>query len=444
MNAPVELPPYRPAAAWATVVILTVFVFVSFVDRQIVALLVGPIKQDLGLNDTQISLLQGLAFALFYSIAGIPLGMAADRYSRRVILFCGIMFFSLASAACGLMTSFTGLFMCRLAVGAGEAVLTPIAIALISENFPREKLGSAMGVYGASPYIGFGGGMALIGFVLATLAPVSPLHVMGVGELSAWQATFIVTALPGIPLAFLAFALRDKRDRAAGSRKLPGIKTVRAYVPLGVALAGRKAALAYFLAGFAMLSVVSYVTLAWTPTFFVRNYGWPPAEIGLWFGIVVAVPGISGSLFFGRLISLRMQAGHHDAAFAIPAAAALLSLPFFVFAYLADAAWMTLACIAIGYFSMSAMAPGSYSALPLITPSSARARVGSFYVFVIALTGAALGPFLVAFVTDHVFKDEMRVGDSLAIVLVAIVPLGCFILHNGRQHLARAVATEQY
>lgn len=443
MDTQAEPLTYRPTTAWATVAILIVFVFVSYIDRQIVALLVGPIKHDLGLNDTQISLLQGLAFALFYSVAGIPLGMAADRYSRRLILFGGIVVFSLASAACGLMTSFTGLFICRLAVGAGEAVLTPIAIALISENFPRDKLASAMGVYGASPYIGFGGGMALIGFVLTTLTPITPLHVAGVGTLTAWQATFIVTALPAIPLAFLAFALHDPRDQAARAGKLPGAKIVRTQVPLSEALAGRKAALAHLLAGFALLSVVSYVTLAWTPTFFVRNYGWAPARIGLWFGVVVAVSGISGSLFFGRLISRRMQAGHHDAAFAVPAAALLISLPFFVVAYLADAPWITLACIAVGYFTMSAMAPGSYSALPLITPSAARARVGSFYVFAIALTGAALGPFLVASVTDYVFRDEMRIGDSLAIVLVAIVPLGCFILHVGRHHLARAVVAAQ-
>lgn len=434
--APIQ---FRPFAAWATVFLLILFVFISFVDRQIVSLLVEPIKQDLGFSDTQISLVQGIAFALFYSCAGIPLAILADRYSRRLLLFAGIVIFSLASAACGLMQAFEGLFACRLIVGIGEAVLTPIALSIISENFPRDKLGKAMGVYGCSSYIGFGGALMLVGAVMGYLNAIAHLSVPVFGELRPWQATFLITALPGVPLAFLVFALRDPRDEAASIAKAAGRQVKRISVPLKIALAGRSTALAHLLTGFALLSVISYVTLAWTPAFFIRRHGWDAPTIGLWFGLIVATTGISGSLLFGHVISRLMKSGRNDACFLVPAISCMIGMLFFVAGYLIDSPWGTLACIGVGYFGLSGMGPAAYTAIPLVAPVEARARVSSFFVFTIAIAGAGLGPLSVASITDYVLKDEMRLGESLAIVLAIVVPLGSLALFTGRKAFSRVV-----
>jgi MFS family permease len=430
--SPPPLIQFRPFAAWATVFLLIMFVFISYIDRQIVSLLVEPIKHDLGLSDTQISLVQGIAFALFYSCAGVPLAMIADRYSRRLLLFSGIVIFSLASAACGLMRSFEGLFAARLIVGIGEAVLTPIALSIISENFPRDKLGKAMGVFSCSIYIGFGGALIVVGAVMGYLSGIPNLSVPFFGEIRPWQATFLVTALPAVPLAFLAFTLRDPRDEAASSARAAGMQVKRLSVPLKIALAGRGTALAHLLAGFASLSVISYVTLAWTPAFFVRRHDWDVPTIGLWFGVIVLTTGISGSLLFGNVISRLMKGGRNDACFTVPAISCMVAMVFFVVGYLIDSPWGTLACIGVGYFGLSAMGPAAYTAIPLVAPVEARARVSSFFVFTIAIAGAGLGPLFVASITDYVLKDEMRLGESLAIVIAIVVPLGSLALFTGR------------
>jgi MFS family permease len=146
----------RPGIAWYAVVILVIAFIFSFVDRIIIAMLVEPLKQDLGLSDTQLGLLQGLAFAVFYAAVGIPIGRLADRYSRRAIIAWGIFFWSLMTAVCGLARSFWELFLARVGVGVGEAALSPAAYSMIADYFPREKLGRALGVYQSGAFFGAG------------------------------------------------------------------------------------------------------------------------------------------------------------------------------------------------------------------------------------------------------------------------------------------------
>ena len=186
-SAPVEAPVgpgYRPVLAWFTVAILVLFQFISLIDRQIIAILADSIKADLAISDFSLSLLQGLAFALFYSFAGIPIGAAIDRWSRRFILWIAISFWSVSAASCGLASSFVTLFLGRVGVGAGEAALTPVATSLISESFPRGRAGTPMGLFAGSFYVG--SGVALIlggwGMDLMTRAGVR-------------GATFLLTAI---------------------------------------------------------------------------------------------------------------------------------------------------------------------------------------------------------------------------------------------------------
>src|SRR5690606_17286854 len=140
--------------AWYVVGVLMVCYTLSFVDRQILSLLVTPIKEDLGLNDTQIGLLQGLAFALFYTMLGLPMGWLADRYSRRTIIAVGVLLWSFMTAVCALARSFWSLFAARIGVGVGEATLGPSAFSLITDYFPRDRLGTALSVYSMGIFIG--------------------------------------------------------------------------------------------------------------------------------------------------------------------------------------------------------------------------------------------------------------------------------------------------
>ncbi|MGH8237396.1 MAG: MFS transporter, partial [Steroidobacteraceae bacterium] len=157
-DTPLAWPP--PARAWWTVAVLTFTYIISFVDRTILGLLIEPIKVELSLNDTQIGLVQGMAFGLFYAVMGLPLGWLADRTSRRGLIAVGAALWCAATAACGLASSFVQLFLARIAVGVGEAALSPAAMSIISDSFPKERRAVPIGVYAAAAALG--AGLALI------------------------------------------------------------------------------------------------------------------------------------------------------------------------------------------------------------------------------------------------------------------------------------------
>ncbi|MFQ5635441.1 MAG: MFS transporter, partial [Gammaproteobacteria bacterium] len=195
--------------AWYTVVLLTVAYIFSFIDRYILGLLVEPIKSDLGLSDTQIGLLLGPAFALFYTTMGLPLGWLADRARRTWIIGAGITVWSLATAACGLARSFGQLFAARVSVGVGEASLSPCALSMIADAFPEERRGKPVAFYSATLTLGAGIASLAGASVLAWSKSVPGIELPGVGQVAPWQFAFIAVGLPGIPLAVLMFFLRE-------------------------------------------------------------------------------------------------------------------------------------------------------------------------------------------------------------------------------------------
>ncbi len=207
-------PDYPSSAyAWYVVVVLTAAYVVSFIDRQILALLVEPIRRDLGLTDTQMGLIMGSAFALFYTILGIPLGWLADRFSRRGIIAAGITIWCLMTAACGLSRNFGQLFLARVGVGVGEAALSPSALSLISDYFPRERRGRAISFYNMG--VSLGAGIAMIGggWIIAGIIDAPPTTLPVVGEIYAWQTVFLVVGLPGLAIAALMATVREPERR---------------------------------------------------------------------------------------------------------------------------------------------------------------------------------------------------------------------------------------
>src|SRR5579884_2376448 len=203
------------AYAWYVVGVLTLCYMLSFVDRQILSLLVAPIKRDLVLSDTRVGLLQGLAFALFYTFAGIPIGHLVDTRNRRNLVVVGILVWSVFTSACSIARSFLSLFLARIGVGVGEATLSPSAFSLIADYFPQERLSTAMSV----SYLGALGGSALAfavgGTVVDALAKIGTLHLPLLGQIASWRLTFLVVGLPGLLFALLAATAREPVRRKA-------------------------------------------------------------------------------------------------------------------------------------------------------------------------------------------------------------------------------------
>lgn len=423
-------PPVSPAAAWGAVGILMVLSLVSFIDRQIISLLVDPIKADLGLSDTQISLLQGLAFVIFYSVTALPLGWAVDRYPRRIICYLGVTFWSLCAAACGLATSFWQLFAARLGVGAGEACLSPASVSLISDLFPREKIGTAMGVYVSAISLGSGVSLILSGAIVGLFGDAARVTFPVLGSIASWQAVFLVTGLLGVVLAFLAFLITDPRPAGAGRQaREPAKSRLRPYLARNWKVVG------YTFVGFSFASFIFYAVGAWTPTFLAREFGMKAEQIGIAWGLTYALSGASGAMGGGMAIDRAFRRGIEDAGLLVPAGAALLALPFFASAYMMPRPLFVLILLGPGILLIGVVSAGSLAIWQRIAPPELRGRLSASFSLVATGLGATLGPIAVATATDRVFADEAMIGRSMAMVVSLALPLLSLSLLGARAAL---------
>ena len=426
--------------AWYVVGVLTVAYIFSFVDRQIINLLVEPIREDLQLTDTQISLLQGIAFALFYTLMGIPIARLADVSNRRAIIAVGVFLWSLMTAMCGLAKSFGQLFAARVGVGVGEAALSPPAYSLFTDYFPPGKVTRAIAVFTGGSFLGAGLAYIIGGFVVDFVTRLDVVEVPVFGQIRAWQMAFIVVGLPGILLALLVFSLREpvRRGLLGGQ---PGA------VPKGIPireiiafLRKNRRTYGHHMIGVSMFVMLAYSILSWTPAFFIRKYGWTPGEVGLVYGSMLLVFGTSGVVGAGWMADALRRRGYSDANLRVIMIGALCSIPFGVAAPLVDNIWFTLALMAPFTFCWSLPHGIAPAALQPITPNQMRAQVSALYLLAVNLIGLGIGPTFVALLTDYLYGDPALVGHSLATVVAISAPLSAFILYTGLKYYRTSLA----
>jgi len=438
--------PYpRSAYAWYVVGVLTLAYIFSFIDRQILSLLVEPIKADLGISDTRMSLLLGLSFALFYTVLGIPIARLADAKTRRTIIGAGIFLWSLMTVLCGLSRSYWQLFLARMGVGVGEAALSPAALSMISDYFPKERIGRAISVYKMG--ISSGQGIAII--VGATILPVitayGAIDLPLVGELAPWQAIFVVVGAPGLLLAALLFTVRepvrrhlDGRSVAKGSSGIP-MRTVIRYL-----IENRSTYLRHFV-GMSVLTIMAYGIGSWIPAFFIRTYGLDTAAFSrvlVWLGLIVIIGGAAGTLIGGQLAD-RLQRRYADGYIRAVLIGVGLLIPGYGLFALMPTAGLALALLVPATLGGAIPTAAGTAALMLIAPSQMRAQVAALYYFVINLVGLAIGPTSVALVTDYGFEDESALRYSLAIVALAAGVCAAALLLSLLAPYRRTVAQAQ-
>lgn len=403
-------------------VLLLAYTF-SFVDRQILSLLVEPMKRDLLINDTQMSLLQGLSFAIFYTLLGLPLGRVADTKSRRGLIAVGVFLWSIMTAVCGLAQNFWQLFLARMGVGVGEAALSPAAYSLITDSVDRKHLGTAIGVYTMGIYLG--GGLALIlgGMVVEWAEGIRQVELPVVGEIFSWQLVFLCVGLPGLLLTPLIFTLREPaRSHVGVGDSAISVAEVIKYFK------ANKRTLMLINVGAAFASLAAYGTLAWAPTLLIRNYGLNASEAGLAFGVIVLVSG-AGGVICGGLISDRWnRLGQQDAKIRVAMIAGLCGLlPTFVYPMLASLPLVLLLMAIATFFGNFMMALGP-AAMQEIVPESMRGQFSALYLFVVNLIGLGIGPTAVALCTDFAFGDQGNLALSLVIVPTLALAFSSFLL----------------
>lgn len=419
----------RPAYAWYTTGVLMLAYTLSYIDRQVLSMLVGPIKADLGISDTQIGLLQGFAFAVFYTFVGIPMGRLADRGDRRRIIAWGIFFWSLATAACGLARTYWQLFLARVGVGVGEAALSPAAYSMLADSFPPHRRGRALGVYSMGVYLGIGLAAIIGGAVVGGLAQRPPIQVPLVGELAAWHAAFLIVGLPGVLLALWVGTLREPRRQGLAA-------DAPAEVPLTEVLRFLREHRALFgghFLGFSLLALAFNAVAFWMPPYLQRVHGLSPGEFGTPFGLILAIAGAAGIFAGGAAADFIRRRGVADAELWPGIASALALWPLGVLTAQASDGWSALAWFAAFMFASSFPFAAAASGLQAVSPNRLRGQVSALYLFAVNLAGIGLGSFLTGFVNDYVYADETRIDDSLAWIVTVAAPLAALLLVLARR-----------
>ncbi len=352
--------------AWYVVGVLMAVYMIGFVDRQILSLLVGPVKASLRVTDVQVGMLQGFAFVMLFALVGVPIGALADRYGKRQVLMLGLVIWCAFTAACGFAGGFWSLFLFRVGVGLGEATISPCCLSLIAQSFPAEKLALATSVFVSSGSIGVGLAFTVGG-----------------------QLVDYVSRLPEL--------------RAFGS-----------------------------------------LADAWAPSYFIRGFGWTPEQFGLVFGLTLAIPSVTGTIFGGWWSSRMRRAGREDANFAIMRwGLAGVGIPAALAPVVASP---VLAMVLYGMVAFLLSFPTGVSAAAVqdYTPAALRARVTALYYVAVSLGGVGLGPLVVAMLTDYVFRDEALIGRSLAASGALCGVLSFVLISAAAREFRRRIAAPGY
>lgn len=405
----------KAGLAWFAVGVLFLVQLFSFLDRQALSLLIAPIKADLVLSDTQVSLVIGLGFALAYAIAGIPVGRLVDRYPRPLILASGLAVWSICTAGCGFVRSFGQLALFRSGVGIGEATATPVVISLLSDYFKPTKRGLAFGIFAVSVYVGIGLSLVVGGAIIKAFDGMDFVNVPILGAMRPWQVVFLIIGPPGLLVLPLVLVLKEPRkgtrvsDHVRSPSTSPTLREVGRHY--------RRHWMAFCTQHFAstMLAMLFYGVSSWVPEFLRRTYGMAIADAGFAFGMVTVAAGAMGVLGGGIVSDAMLKAGKLDARLRTPLFAALLALPFAALFPVAGTPTLSLALIFMMILCTSTISTVGSTGVQELAPPRMRGTASAIYLLVFNGIGLSFGPTIFALLTEHVFADPLLLWRSLSI-----------------------------
>lgn len=417
--------PEAAVARRATIALMVAYLF-SYVDRQILSMLVGPIRADLALSDTEVSLLHGLAFAICYTLLGVwPIGSWADTGNRRNIVAGGIFLWSLMTALCGRATSYLGLFAARVGVGIGEAALTPTAYSMIADLYPPRQRSRALALFSMGIYFGIGVAVMITGALVAVIAAAGTIHLPLIGEVRPWQAPFLILGPLGMLVAGWMLLIPEPARQPTAAAGANGFADV-------VTLMWRERR--FYLShtfGVSMLTLIFNGVAFWIPAHFMRVHGFSPLEVAFSFGPIMLVAGSAGIMAGGMLADRWRSRGRQDAEMRVVLLGAVAIAPLVAATFLVRDATLAVALLAPMLFFSSFPFAAASAALQLVTPGTLRARASAVYLLVINLTGIGFGATAMSLVSDYVLRDEQRIGDGATAVTLVAAPLAALLLAFG-------------
>ena len=413
---------------WYVAFVLLIGFTFSFIDRQVLNLLVVPIQNDLNITDTQISALQGLAFVLTYVGLCIPIGRLIDKSHRVTVMIIGLLVWSIATIACGFSKNYVSMFIARMGIGAGESTVHPGSISILGDYFDSNKIASPMSIYLLGPYLGAGIAMIFGAQVLDWTSQMDNVIIFPlIGEIAPWQLTFIAVGLPGILVAGLFLTIREpqRKIQESESIEVPSFSKVIQYIKNNWEVYGA------IIIGNSCLIILLYGLQSWVPTMLLRVYEWDLVQSGRVYGSIAMLAGsagvLSGPFVLKYMSKINVNAPHFKLAiFGISMASlSLVLLPFQPNVNIA------LVFVTMASFFVTLPLAGTSSAMVIVSPNRIRGVITGIYVVVTSVFGLVLGPFLVASSTDFIFQDTNAVAKSLALVSVLVSPVGIFFMFKG-------------
>lgn len=407
-------------AGWYCVAVLTLSLLANFLDRGIIALLVPQIKADLQLSDTQLSLVMGFAFVMFYMVAGLPIARYADIGVRTRLIAIGMALWGGATALTGFARSFAALFAFRVGVGVGEACTGPASFSLLGDYFRPERLPRAIAVLNFGFILGNGLALLIGGSIVAALAAGGPYHLPMLGEFKAWQVTLMIVGLPGLVVSLLMLTVKEPPRRVQG--EAPSIPEVLKFLYDNRWLYGP------LVVGISLNTIVMVAHASWGPAVLMRRFGWEIGEIGLFSGLTFMLLMPPGAILGSLLAERWMKKGIHDANLRVSLIAFALSMPLLGISPLMPTGAMSVALVGIAFFISAFMFGPQNAAIQMVTPNRMRGQVTALVLFGFNVLGYGLGPTVLALITDYIYKDENQIHLAMATCYAMISPIAFGIL----------------
>lgn len=423
--------------AWGVVVILMLAQTVSFVDRMIMGLLVGPIRESFEISDTQFSLLAGLAFAVFYSLMGIPLGIAADRYNRKKLIACAIGFWSIMTALCGVTKGFWSLFAARVGVGVGEAALSPSAYSIITDYFTKGSLARALSVYTMGVTIGSGLAYIIGGQVVTMAINAGEIILPFFGPREGWQLTFFIVGLPGLLVVALVLMIREPERKDI--LNADGVNSTVTFTQTLAFMSKRKAAYLTHTLSMSLFIVVVFSVNIWGPEYLIRTFEFTRMQAGQTFGLIIMAAGMAGLLTGGMLGDRIFSNGTLDGYSRVIIFSMFATLPFVIGLAFASVVWLGIVCIAGAVFFSAFQGGLGGGLIQLITPNQMRGQAVAIYFLMANLIGMGIGPTITAALTDYVFKSDAALNKALALSGGLLIPIAALLMLISLPAVRRAV-----
>lgn len=419
--------------AWLMVMFITLLTILSLLDRNVIALFLDDIRADLQISELQASFIYGGAFAITFSLMGLPIGWAVDRFSRRKIIFGGVGFWSLSTIACGLATGFPSMLLARAGVGAGEAALVPSAHSIISDSFQPKSRTLPFAFYAMGQKGGAGVALLIGGALAALFNPHVSYEIAPLIVLRGWQIILFGIGLPGLAVAIFIFAFREpaRSDMHTAASERPGYFGYFGFM---------RSRWRYFTGlhlGFVMFQSVYIAIMGATPSFFARVHGWTPAETGFWFGAVILVGPLASLPIHGWTCDHLLRRGVRDVHLRYQLIMLPLALLPLCGAYLVPGPILSLSLLGVGMTLIAGSQAATTASLQLSVTGDLRGKAASVWILIGGLS-SLIGPSGVALINQKVFANSSMIGQSLALFVGCSLLVAALLFEVARRGFLRS------